>query len=352
MFTQVKCYFHSNTEFNYMASIFDNKSILITGGTGSFGKRFVNKLLSSSKPRRLIIYSRDELKQFDMAEELAEAKNHCMRFFIGDVRDKERLIRATVDVDIVVHAAAMKQVVASEYNPTECIATNISGAQNVIDAAIANGVEKVIALSTDKAANPINLYGATKLCSDKLFIAANNLSGSQNTRFSVVRYGNVAGSRGSVIPYFKSLIESGKTSLPITDAAMTRFIITLDQGVDFVFGAITDMFGGEIFVPKLPSVRVVDIVQAFGEGIEYHVTGIRPGEKLHEVMIPHDEIRNSIELDDRFIIKPTYHWWDNNKFGKHAGQLGEKTPEMHEYASGSNDAWLSVFQLKKLIHVL
>ena len=332
-----------------MMSVFENKSVLITGGTGSFGKRFVSKLLRSSKPRRLIVFSRDELKQFDMAAEFSEIDRQRMRFFIGDVRDRERLVRAAADVDVVVHAAAMKQVVASEYNPTECIATNINGAQNVIDAAIANGVEKVIALSTDKAANPINLYGATKLCSDKLFIAANNLSGTQNTRFSVVRYGNVAGSRGSVIPYFQSLIESGKTSLPITDAEMTRFIITLDQGVDFVIDAITSMFGGEVFVPKLPSVRVVDIAHALGEGIEYHVTGIRPGEKLHEVMIPHDEIRNAIEFKDRFIIKPTYHWWDNNKFEQQARQAGIKTPRMHEYASGSNDVWLNVLQLKKLI---
>lgn len=333
-------------------SIFDNKSILVTGGTGSFGKAFVNKIISSSKPRRLIVYSRDELKQFDMAAQFSVEAHPCMRYFIGDVRDRQRLIRAAADVDVIIHAAAMKQVVASEYNPTECIATNINGAQNVIDAAIENKVGKVVALSTDKAANPLNLYGATKLCSDKLFVAANNLSGSQGSRFSVVRYGNVAGSRGSVIPYFVSLHESGTNSLPITDREMTRFIITLDQGVNFVFCAIRNMFGGEIFVPKLPSVKIVDIVRAIDKHADYFITGIRPGEKLHEVMIPHDEMRNTIELEDYFIIKPTYHWWDNAEFERRLGKTIADSPNLHEYASGSNKTWLDVSQLEDLINII
>ena len=254
---------------------------MITGGTGSFDNLLLI-LLSKPGAKKLVIFSRDELKQFEMASKFPETRYPCLRYFIGDVRDRDRLRRAFSGIDIIVHAAAMKQIVAAEYNPTECVATNIIGAQNVIDAAIENGIKKVVALSTDKAANPINLYGATKLCSDKLFIAANNLSGEQKTRFSVVRYGNVAGSRGSVIPFFSELIASGKTSLPITHPDMTRFIITFDQGVDLVNTALGEMFGGEIFVPKLPSLKIINLVPLLGQGLDVQIMGIRPGEKLHE----------------------------------------------------------------------
>jgi UDP-N-acetylglucosamine 4,6-dehydratase len=251
-----------------------------------------------------------------------------------------------------VHASAMKQIVAAEYNPTECIATNIIGAQNVIDAAIENGVQKVVALSTDKAANPINLYGATKLCSDKLFIAANNLSGEQETRFSVVRYGNVAGSRGSVIPFFRELVTSGAKSLPLTHPDMTRFIITLDQGVDLVNTALDEMCGGEIFVPKLPSLKIIDLVPLLGQGLDVHITGIRPGEKLHEVMIPKEEIRNTIDMGQYFIIQPNHHWWNISDFKKAIEIKGKVVSGMQEYASNTNATWMRSEQISDLLDKL
>ncbi|MDC0476399.1 UDP-N-acetylglucosamine 4,6-dehydratase (inverting) [Alphaproteobacteria bacterium] len=325
------------------------KSILITGGTGSFGQKFVEFALNKLSPKKLVIFSRDELKQFDMASRFPEEENPYIRYFIGDVRDRNRLIRAFSGIDIVIHAAAMKQIVAAEYNPTECIATNVLGAQNVIDAAIENGVEKVVALSTDKAANPINLYGATKLCSDKLFIAANNLSGGQKTRFSVVRYGNVAGSRGSVIPFFKELIASGKMSLPLTHPDMTRFIITLDQGVNLVKTALNEMFGGEIFVPKLPSLKIIDLVPLLGEGLDVHTTGIRPGEKLHEVMIPAEEIRNTVDMGMHYIIQPNHHWWNVSDFKRAIEMRGKPVDGIQEYASDTNPDWLTQEQIADLI---
>ena len=326
-----------------------NKSILVTGGTGSFGKKFVEFALKELSPKKLVIFSRDEFKQFDMASRFSEEDNPCIRYFIGDVRDRNRLIRAFSGIDIVIHAAAMKQIVASEYNPTECIATNVLGAQNVIDAAIENGVEKVLALSTDKAANPVNLYGATKLCSDKLFIAGNNLSGGQKTRFSAVRYGNVAGSRGSVIPFFKELIASGKTSLPLTHPDMTRFIITLDQSVNLVKTALDEMLGGEIFVPKLPSLKIIDLVPLLGEGLDVHTTGIRPGEKLHEVMIPAEEIRNTVDMGMHYIIQPNHHWWNVSDFKRTVETRGEPVNGIQEYASDTNPDWLNQEQIADLI---
>ena len=278
--------------------MFNNKTILITGGTGSFGHRFAKRILSEYKPKRLIIFSRDELKQYEMAN-LPEFKDQpALRFFIGDVRDLERLRLAFRDVDYIIHAAALKHVPIAEYNPTECIRTNIDGAINVTRAAMDCGVQKVIALSTDKAANPINLYGATKLASDKLFVAANNLAGANGTKYAVVRYGNVVGSRGSVVPFFKNLIESGATELPITDARMTRFWITLDAGVDLVMKGFERMNGGEIYVPKIPSIRITDLAKAMAPHLKHKIIGIRAGEKLHEVMCPEELARNTLEFND------------------------------------------------------
>lgn len=329
--------------------MFLNKTILITGGTGSFGQKFVEYALQNLSPKKLVVFSRDELKQFDMADKFSEGVYPCMRYFLGDVRDRNRLMRALSGVDIVIHASAMKQVVAAEYNPTECIATNILGAQNVIDAAIENGVQKVVALSTDKAANPINLYGATKLCSDKLFIAANNLSGEQKTRFSVVRYGNVAGSRGSVIPFFKKLVADGVKILPITHEDMTRFIITLDEGVALVAKTLFEMHGGEIVVPKLPSIKITDLIPLLGDDLSYDITGIRPGEKLHEVMIPEEEMRNAVDMGDHYIIQPNHHWWNTSKFKKEIETKGKPITGITEYASGTNTGWLDRVQLADLI---
>ena len=274
-----------------MISSLKNKSILITGGTGSFGEKCIGVLLKKYKPKKVVVFSRDELKQYELSKKYDEAK-FPIRYFIGDVRDKSRLYRACYNIDFVVHAAAMKRVTAAEYNPNECIETNIIGAQNLIDAAIDNNVKKVIALSTDKAANPVNLYGATKLCSDKLFVSANNLVGEKHTRFAVVRYGNVFSSRGSVIPFFKELIKKGVKKLPVTDKNMTRFVITLEQGVNFVIQELLNFAGGEIFVPKLSSIKIVDLVEAMFKKNQYDIIGIRPGEKLHEVMIPKEEARN------------------------------------------------------------
>ncbi|MDO6838172.1 UDP-N-acetylglucosamine 4,6-dehydratase (inverting) [Paraglaciecola chathamensis] len=327
--------------------MFNNKSILITGGTGSFGKRFVSFLLKHYQPQKLIIYSRDELKQFEM-QQVFDAP--CMRYFIGDVRDKDRMISAMRDVDFVVHAAALKQVPAAEYNPNECIKTNINGAQNVIDAAIATNVSRVIALSTDKAANPVNLYGATKLASDKLFVAANNISGAKGPRFSVVRYGNVVGSRGSVVPFYRSLLEQGKTSLPVTHAEMTRFWITLDEGVEFVVRNFQRMQGGEIFVPKIPSVSILDLVESMSGTRDHDLVGIRPGEKLHEVMVPEEMAHHSLEFDDHYVITPAILFFEKNINYKRnkLGEIGKPVEDKFEYHSGTNHHFLSVEELRKL----
>ena len=327
--------------------MFDGKNILITGGTGSFGKEFIRTLLDCYSPRRLIVYSRDELKQFEMQQIYDRG---CMRYFIGDVRDLSRLVMAMRGVDIVIHAAALKQVPAAEYNPMECIKTNILGAQNVIEASIANEAEKVIALSTDKAANPINLYGATKLCSDKLFVSANNISGGIRTRFSVVRYGNVIGSRGSVIPLYRKLVSEGQP-LPITDVRMTRFWITLQQGVVFVLKSFVRMQGGEIFVPKIPSSRIIDIADAFAPGKEHKIIGIRPGEKLHEIMCPADDSHLTLEFENHYVICPTV------SFGKRidycadsAGAKGSPVSEGFEYNSGTNKWFLTIDEIRKMIN--
>ena len=328
----------------------DDKTVVVTGGTGSFGQKFFERILRESKPRRLVVFSRDELKQFEMEQRFSVIQNPNLRYFIGDIRDRDRVMRAFSDVDVVIHAAAMKHITAAEYNPTECIATNVLGAQNVIDAAIYHDVERVIALSTDKAANPINLYGATKLCSDKLFVAANNLAGKHRTRFSVVRYGNVAGSRGSVIPLFKRMAANGDTVLPITDPEMTRFIITLEEGVSFVLLALNEMFGGEIFVPKLPSIKVIDLIRHIVPSGSYKTIGIRPGEKLHEVMIPQEESRNCIDMGGYYILQPSHHWWNMQAFTKKMQQTGKAIEAPFEYASHTNDYWLSEEDLGELVH--
>lgn len=327
----------------------DDRSIMVTGGTGSFGRRLVRTILERHKPRRLIIFSRDEMKQYEMEQQFPTSKHKCLRYFIGDVRDRERLRRACARVDIVVHAAAMKHITAAEYNPTECIATNILGAQNLIDAAIANNVERVIALSTDKAANPINLYGATKLCSDKLFVAANNLAGHHKTRFSVVRYGNVVGSRGSVIPLFKKLHAEGVREFPLTHAEMTRFLITLGQGVDFVIQSLATMTGGEIFVPKLPSVKVVDIVSAIDPKATHRIVGIRAGEKLHEVMIPLEESRNAVDMGSYYVLQPSHHWWNVDAFLERFRGRGKPVTTDFEYASHTNSWWLKLDEVRHLV---
>ena len=328
-------------------TLFDGKTILITGGTGSFGKRFVSYLLNNASPKRGIIYSRDELKQFEMQQQY---NARCMRYFIGDVRDNERLKIAMKDVDYVVHAAALKQVPAAEYNPNECIKTNINGAQNVIDAAIANDVARVIALSTDKAANPVNLYGATKLASDKLFVAANNISGAKGPRFSVVRYGNVVGSRGSVVPFFRKLLAEGCEELPVTHPEMTRFWITLDEGVEFVVKNFSRMQGGEIFVPKIPSIRITDLVTAMSGKPDHKVIGIRPGEKLHEVMVPEEMAHHTIEFDDHYVIAPAIVFFDKNINYKlnRLSEQGQPVSDKFEYHSGTNPHFLSIDELQVL----
>ena len=297
--------------------MFDDKTVLITGGTGSFGTQFVRRIAKDFKPRKVIIYSRDELKQFNMQQDFPEKDFPFLRFFIGDVRDLPRLEMAMRDVDIVVHAAALKQVPAAEYNPMECIKTNIHGAENVIQASIKEDVEKVIALSTDKAANPINLYGASKLASDKLFVAANNMTGTKEIKFSVVRYGNVLGSRGSVVPFFSDLISNNSKSLPITDKEMTRFWITLDQGIDFVVKSLSRMKGGEIFIPKIPSIKITDLAKAMAPDLELKFIGLRPGEKIHEIMCPADDSHLTIEFNDHFVIAPAIDFVDRtNSFTK------------------------------------
>lgn len=330
----------------------NDKVILITGGTGSFGKKFVERILHEYNPKKIIIYSRDEFKQDLMKKEfMKKTKNkyHKLRFFIGDVKDKDRLYRALVGVDYVIHAAAMKQVPACEYNPFEAIKTNINGAQNLIDACIDRGVKKCVALSTDKAVNPINLYGGTKLVSDKLFISANAYSGEFGTIFSVVRYGNVAGSRGSVIPFFKSLIEDGKKVLPITDFRMTRFWITLDEGVDLVFKALKESKGGETYISKIPSFRITDLAKAMLDDVDMKEVGIREGEKLHEVMITKDDSRRTYEYENNYIIYPNFDWWDEKKHFTKGGKLIELG---FEYDSGTNSQWLSVQELRRAMNDL
>lgn len=319
--------------------MFNGKNILITGGTGSFGKQYTKTLLERYKPQKIVIFSRDELKQYEMAQVYNQP---CMRYFLGDVRDESRLKEATNGIDYIIHAAALKQVPAAEYNPTECIKTNIYGAQNVIAAALANGVEKVIALSTDKAANPINLYGATKLASDKLFVAANNMAGSRKTRFSVVRYGNVIGSRGSVVPFFKKLIKEGAREIPITDVEMTRFMITLQQGVDFVLKNFERMKGGETFIPKIPSMKIIDVANALAPNLPHKIIGIRPGEKIHETMCPSDDSHITYEFEDYFVIAPTIQFSFITDFSVNAlGESGKLVQRGFEYNSGSNTEWLS-----------
>jgi UDP-N-acetylglucosamine 4,6-dehydratase/5-epimerase len=326
--------------------MFENVSVLITGGTGSFGKKMTQTILARYKAKKIIIYSRDELKQFEMQQEFNDP---CMRFFIGDVRDYERLKQAMNGVDYVIHAAALKQVPAAEYNPMECIKTNVIGAENTINAALKNNVKKVIALSTDKAANPINLYGATKLVSDKLFVAANNMSGGHQTRFAVVRYGNVVGSRGSVVPFFNKLISEGVDSLPITHKSMTRFWITLEEGVDFVLKSFNRMYGGEVFVPKLPSVKIIDLAYSMAPELPQHIIGIRPGEKLHEIMCPKDDSHLTLDFFDYYVIKPAIRFIDDEvDFSKNAsGEKGEQVEEGFEYESGTNKNFLSISEIKK-----
>lgn len=317
--------------------MFNKKNILITGGTGSFGKKYTEMILAKYKPNKIIIFSRDELKQYEMGQSFNDS---CMRYFIGDVRDAQRLKEAMDGVDIVIHAAALKHVPVAEYNPMECIKTNIDGAQNVIDAAIANEVEKVIALSTDKASSPINLYGATKLASDKLFVAANNMVGKRKTRFAVVRYGNVVGSRGSVVPFFKKLMEDGATELPITDADMTRFLITLEDGVQFVLDNFERMHGGEIFIPKIPSMKMTELAIALAPKLPHKIIGIRPGEKMHEVMITSDD--RVIEFDRYYVITPTIQF--SHIVDYHTNALGQKGKDIgigFEYNSLNNTEWLT-----------
>ena len=320
-------------------SFLADKAILVTGGTGSFGKKFVRAVLERTSARRLIVFSRDELKQFEMQQ--AYRGERRLRFFLGDVRDRERLYRALDGIDAVVHAAALKQVPAAEYNPFEAVKTNIQGAQNVIDACIDRGVQRVVALSTDKASSPINLYGATKLVSDKLFVQGNTYAGAKGTRFSVVRYGNVVGSRGSVVPFFRERAASGV--LPITDERMTRFFITLDQGVEFVLSSLERMVGGELFVPKIPSVKITELAKAMAPSARLEVVGIRPGEKLHEEMISLDDARRTIDLGDRYVIQPEFGWWTSQHL------TGTRVPEGFAYTSDRNDDWLEADRLRTML---
>lgn len=328
-----------------MLLVFNGKTVLITGGTGSFGKKFIEILLKKYAPKKVIVYSRDELKQFEMQQKFNQPS---MRYFIGDVRDESRLLHAMEGVDYVVHAAALKQVPAAEYNPMECIKTNVGGAQNVINAALYAKVKKVIALSTDKAANPVNLYGATKLCSDKLFTAANNFVGAKETRFSVVRYGNVVGSRGSVVPFFRRLAAEGAKELPVTDPRMTRFWLRLEDGVDFVIKSFARMQGGEIFIPKIPSMRITDLAEAVAPGMPTKVIGIRPGEKLHEVMCPSDLYYDTLEFDDHFVIMPSTQGGAVDYAKNAIGEIGRRVPDGFDYNSGNNPHFLTVDELREM----
>ena len=332
----------------WASRMFNDKSVLITGGTGSFGQRFTKTLLERFRPRKIIIFSRDELKQSEMQ---SHYNRPPMRYFIGDVRDKQRLTQACNGVDFIIHAAALKQVPAAEYNPTECIRTNINGAENVIQAAIANKVRRVMALSTDKATNPVNLYGATKLCSDKLFVAANNIVGDRQPRFSVVRYGNVVGSRGSVVPLFQKCIERNQNTLPITDPEMTRFWITLQQGVDFVLKCFERMYGGETFVPKIPSVRITDLATAMQPDYVQETIGVRPGEKLHEQMVPEDEYLRTLEFDDHYMIGPAIKFSDIdvNYQVNALNESGVMVSKGFCYSSATNRHFLSVAQIRDML---
>lgn len=328
----------------------NGKAILVTGGTGSFGQAFVKAVLERYEPSRLVIFSRDELKQTDMEFDLRTGplkhRFNCLRFFIGDVRDRPRLTMAMRGIDYVIHAAALKHVPVAEYNPFECIHTNVVGAENVVIAAIDANVKKVLALSTDKAANPVNLYGASKLAADKIFVAANHLSGFGPTRFSVVRYGNVLGSRGSVVPLFKRLIAEKATELPITDPRMSRFWITIQQGVNFVLSSMAAMRGGEIFVPKIPSMGIMDLAESLAPHLPKTVIGIRPGEKLHEIMIPEDDARTTVELSDRYVIEPAFSWWATDE---HRIEGAVPVPENFSYASNTNSEWLSTEELHRML---
>lgn len=316
----------------------NNSSILVTGGTGSFGRAFIQYVLKNFKPRKAIIFSRDELKQYDMQQDPILQDQSSLRFFIGDVRDRDRLEMAMRDVDFVFHAAALKQVPAAEYNPMECIRTNVIGAENVVKAAISTGVKKVVGLSTDKAASPINLYGASKLASDKIFVAANNMSGTNGPRFSVVRYGNVLGSRGSFVPMIRKLVEAGAPSIPVTDKRMTRFWITLDQGINFVLSSLEMMEGGEVFIPKIPSMNIADMVKALAPGVPTQIIGIRPGEKLHETMITQDDARNTIEYSDRYVILPSFKYGGGLNLNRTSAK---PVDEDFLYSSNTNIEWLT-----------
>jgi UDP-N-acetylglucosamine 4,6-dehydratase/5-epimerase len=333
-------------DFDNPSPDLNDKSILVTGGTGSFGNAFVAAVVKRYKPRKLIIYSRDEMKQYDMEQRFSQKQYPFMRYFIGDVRDRDRLETAMRDVDIVIHAAALKHVPAAEYNPFECIHTNVMGAENVVHASIRAGVDRVLALSTDKAANPINIYGASKLASDKIFIAANNISGFGRTRFSVVRYGNVVGSRGSVVPFFRKLIANDAKKLPITDARMTRFWITQQQGVSFVVSSLAMMRGGEIFVPKIPSMKVANLATAMAPSFAQEIIGIRPGEKLHEIMITADDARMTLEVDDRYIIAPAFSFWTDDHLQVNGAT---RVAEDFAYSSDGNKEWLSPAALSEML---
>ncbi|MGD2179788.1 UDP-N-acetylglucosamine 4,6-dehydratase (inverting) [Lusitaniella coriacea] len=331
----------------FNSEFFEGKSILITGGTGSFGKKCVQTLLKKCNLARIIVYSRDELKQYEMQQEF---NSPAMRYFIGDVRDRDRLRLALRDVDYVIHAAALKQIPAAEFNPMECIKTNIHGANNVVDIALGCNVEKVVALSTDKAVNPINLYGATKLAADKLFVAANNIVGPSKTRYSVVRYGNVVGSRGSVVPFFQKLVRESAEEVPITDSRMTRFWITLEQGVDLVLNSFERMQGGEIFVPKIPSMKIVDLAEAIAPGIPHKTVGIRPGEKLHEVMCPGDSSHLTLEFSDHYVITPTIGFvWNFDFTINPLGERGIPVKDGFEYRSDNNPEWITKTQLRDML---
>ena len=331
--------------------MFNNKKILVTGGTGYFGKEFTKHIFKYYKPKSLIIFSRDEAKQYEMQQDFPKKKYKGLKFFIGDVRDYSRLNMAFKEVDYVIHAAALKHVPSAEYNPIECIRTNIYGAENIVKASIENNIEKVIALSTDKAANPINIYGATKLASDKLFIAGNNLVGKNQTRFSIVRYGNVFASRGSVVPFFRKLLVQNSKFIPVTDEKMTRFVISIDQAINFVFKSFSRMKGGEIFVPKAPSIRITDLAKAIAPNLKIKYIGIRPGEKLHEVLCPKDDARYIYDFKDHYVISPSITFFSKyNNFSKNKlNQIGKMVPVNFEYKSENNEFYLNIKQIKNLL---
>lgn len=334
--------------FDNLMPDFDGRSILVTGGTGSFGKNFIRNVIARVDVRKMIVFSRDEMKQYEMEQELSAEERRKVRFFIGDVRDVDRLEMAMRDVDYVVHAAALKHVPAAEYNPLECIRTNVDGAENVVMAALRSGVHRVIALSTDKACNPVNLYGASKLASDKIFVAANSLAGRQDTRFAVVRYGNVVGSRGSVVPFFRRLVSEGAAELPITDTRMTRFSITLEQGINFVLSSFAMMEGGEIFVPKIPSMKVTELAKALAPDLGQKIIGIRPGEKLHEVMISEDDSRDTFETDDRYTILPAIHPWRSAEFDS---RYGTPVGDGFRYSSETNTEWMKADAIRDMLAI-